>query len=115
MYGYGYSRPWQDAYEPPTLTCGRQDFEAALKEYEFLDNPDLETDVSVLVYYSTELNHNIKTKLYCIVSGNARGNLNWSYVCSIPDQTNKCLKHKSESIIKNEYTFDRYLAKQVEV
>ena len=67
MYGYGYSRPWQDAYEPPTLDCGRKQFEEALKEFDFLNNPDPETDLSVLIYYTTELNHNIKKKLYCIV------------------------------------------------
>ncbi len=68
MYGYGYSRPWQDAYEPPLLDCGHKEFEEALQEYAFLDNPDPENDISILVYYTTELNHVIKNKLYCIVS-----------------------------------------------
>ena len=68
MYGYGFSRPWQDVYEPPRLDCGLKDLKKALKEYEFLDNPDADTDKSILLYYSTELNHAMKRNLYCIVS-----------------------------------------------
>ena len=68
LYGYGYSRPWQDEYEPPRLGCGRKDFEATLAEFEFLSDPDPGTDFSILVYYTSELNHAIKKGLYCIVT-----------------------------------------------
>lgn len=67
MYGYGYSRPWQDAYEAPRLDCGLKDLEAALAEYDFLDDPDPATATSILEYYTNELNHAIKLNLYCIV------------------------------------------------
>jgi hypothetical protein len=70
MYGYGYSRPWQDAYEAPRLDCGIKDLEAALAEFHFLDYPDPTIAKSILVYYTSELNHALKMNLYCIVSNN---------------------------------------------
>ena len=68
MYGYGFSRPWQDVYEPPRLDCGQKDLDKALEEYSFLDNPTPDINKSILLFYTTELNHAIKRNLYCIVS-----------------------------------------------
>ena len=68
MFGYGYSRPTQELYEPPRLDCGLKDFDKAVKEYDFLDNLDDKTSQSILQYYTTELNRTIKLNLYCIVS-----------------------------------------------
>ncbi len=50
LYGYGYSRPWQDAYENPILNCGMKDLESALKEYDFLEEiQTLDIHKSILV------------------------------------------------------------------
>ena len=70
MYGYGFSRSWQDLYENPRLNCGLKDLNKAIGEYAFLENPDPATDKSILMYYVTEFNRNIKQNLYCIVSSN---------------------------------------------
>jgi hypothetical protein len=68
MYGYGFSRSWQDLYEPPRLDCGLKDFDKIRKEFHFLENPDPGTAKSVLTYYTTEFNREMKRNLYCIVS-----------------------------------------------
>jgi hypothetical protein len=68
MYGYGYVTPFSFEYEANRLSCGIKDFDEALEEYSFLDNPDPETPVALLTYYTTKLNHAFKRKVSCIVS-----------------------------------------------
>ena len=36
LYGYGYSTPFGYEFVSPQVTCGLNDFEAALTQYEFL-------------------------------------------------------------------------------
>ena len=72
IYGYGYVAPFALEYEANRLTCGTKEFEAALQEFSFLDNPDPETPVALLTYFTTKLNHAFKRNVGCIVS-NFRG------------------------------------------
>ena len=68
MYGYGYSRPYMDLYQEPRVACGLEDYEALLEEFQFLEHPDFSTDVSVLSYYASEFNHQLKLDLFCLVN-----------------------------------------------
>jgi hypothetical protein len=67
VYGYGYVTPFSFEYEANRLSCGIKDFDAALEEYSFLDNPDPETPIALLTYYTTKLNHAFKRNVACIV------------------------------------------------
>ncbi len=40
LYGYGYSTPFGFEFVNPKVDCGLADFEAALAQYDFLNNPD---------------------------------------------------------------------------
>lgn len=68
MYGYGYSTPWSWRYQDPVLTCGINDFEAVMVEYDFLLNPDPATDKKILSFYVSEFTKTLKLKLFCLVS-----------------------------------------------
>jgi len=67
LYGYGYSAPFSEFLERP-VDCSIDDLFLIFDDYEFLENPDPSTDKSLLIYYTTELNVDIKRKLFCIVS-----------------------------------------------
>ncbi len=45
-----------------------ESFLKIFEDYKFLDQPDPETHKKILSYYTTELNVDIKRKLFCIVS-----------------------------------------------
>ena len=45
-----------------------KEFEEALQECEFLDNPDSGIPIPVLTYYTTKFNHEMKQKVSRIVS-----------------------------------------------
>jgi hypothetical protein len=79
MYGYGYVTPFSFEYEANRLSCGIKDFDEALEEYSFLDNPDPETPVALLTYYTTKLNHAFKRKVSCIVSDLFHGDTNYFF------------------------------------
>jgi hypothetical protein len=49
------------------LDCGRRDFEAVLREFDFLFFPDPSVDGSVLAFYVDEFLAASKLKLYCLV------------------------------------------------
>ena len=40
LYGYGYSTPFGFEFINPSVDCGLDDFEAALVQYDFLNDHD---------------------------------------------------------------------------
>jgi hypothetical protein len=68
IYGYAAVSLFLFEYEANRLSCGIRNFNEALHEYSFLDNPDPDTPVALLTYYSTKLNHAFRRKVGCIVS-----------------------------------------------
>ena len=60
LYGYGYSTPFGFEFVSPLASCGLKDFEAAIAQYDFLNNPDQSQGKKYIFFYFLETAHKAK-------------------------------------------------------